>query len=134
MNVDRQSAPLASAHPMCGADHEIAQPDVFLDIGAQLVECSHPETPRVRDRISSLDRPRLVGGVGKVDQLCILGEHLEAKLDFAGIECGEGALGDFDVVGRRDAQILFRSSSFLPITIRWISEVPSPISNSGASR
>ena len=32
------------------------------------------------------------------------------------------------------AQILFRSSSFLPITIRWISEVPSPISRSGASR
>ena len=31
-------------------------------------------------------------------------------------------------------QILLRSSSFLPITIRWISEVPSPISSSGASR
>ena len=32
------------------------------------------------------------------------------------------------------AQILWRSSSFLPITMRWISEVPSPISRSGASR
>ncbi len=32
------------------------------------------------------------------------------------------------------AQILWRSSSFLPITMRWISEVPSPISSSGASR
>ena len=29
---------------------------------------------------------------------------------------------------------LFRSSSFLPITMRWISEVPSPIRSSGASR
>ena len=32
------------------------------------------------------------------------------------------------------AQILLRSSSFLPITMRWISEVPSPIRSSGASR
>ena len=31
-------------------------------------------------------------------------------------------------------QILLRSRSFLPITMRWISEVPSPISSSGASR
>ena len=31
-------------------------------------------------------------------------------------------------------QILLRSSSFLPITMRWISEVPSPMSSSGASR
>ena len=31
-------------------------------------------------------------------------------------------------------QILFRSSSFLPMTMRWISDVPSPISSSGASR
>ena len=31
-------------------------------------------------------------------------------------------------------QILCRCSSFLPITMRWISEVPSPISSSGASR
>lgn len=31
-------------------------------------------------------------------------------------------------------QILLRSSSFLPMTMRWISEVPSPISSSGASR
>jgi len=31
-------------------------------------------------------------------------------------------------------QILLRSSSFLPITIRWISEVPSPIRSRGASR
>jgi hypothetical protein len=29
---------------------------------------------------------------------------------------------------------LCRCSSFLPITMRWISEVPSPISSSGASR
>ena len=35
---------------------------------------------------------------------------------------------------QRDAQILFLSSTFLPITMRWISEVPSPISSSGASR
>ena len=32
------------------------------------------------------------------------------------------------------AQILWRCRSFLPITMRWISEVPSPISSSGASR
>ena len=32
------------------------------------------------------------------------------------------------------SQILFRSRSFFPITIRWISEVPSPITRSGASR
>src|ERR671915_1632864 len=31
-------------------------------------------------------------------------------------------------------QTLCRSSSFLPITMRWISDVPSPISSSGASR
>ena len=31
-------------------------------------------------------------------------------------------------------QILWRCSSFLPITMRWISDVPSPISSSGASR
>ena len=31
-------------------------------------------------------------------------------------------------------QILCRWSSFLPITMRWISEVPSPIRSSGASR
>ena len=31
-------------------------------------------------------------------------------------------------------QILFRSRSFFPITIFWISEVPSPITSSGASR
>ena len=36
--------------------------------------------------------------------------------------------------GRRGAQILWRCSSFLPMTMRWISEVPSPISSSGASR
>ena len=35
---------------------------------------------------------------------------------------------------RDPPQILLRSSSFLPITMRWISEVPSPISSSGASR
>ena len=36
---------------------------------------------------------------------------------------------------QRDAtQILFRSRSFLPISIRWISEVPSPIKSRGASR
>ena len=32
------------------------------------------------------------------------------------------------------AQILWRWRSFLPMTMRWISEVPSPISSSGASR
>jgi 5-methylcytosine-specific restriction endonuclease McrA len=32
------------------------------------------------------------------------------------------------------AQILLRSRIFLPITMRWISDVPSPISSSGASR
>ena len=32
------------------------------------------------------------------------------------------------------AQILWRCSSVLPITMRWISEVPSPISSNGASR
>src|SRR5205085_3189078 len=32
------------------------------------------------------------------------------------------------------AQILWRCSSFFPITMRWISEVPSPIRRSGASR
>ena len=35
---------------------------------------------------------------------------------------------------RYATQILFRSRSFLPITMRWISEVPSPINSSGASR
>src|SRR5205085_3783106 len=34
---------------------------------------------------------------------------------------------------RRD-QILWRSRSLRPITMRWISDVPSPISSSGASR
>ena len=38
------------------------------------------------------------------------------------------------VVARTDAQILWRWSSFLPMTMRWISEVPSPIRSSGASR
>jgi hypothetical protein len=32
------------------------------------------------------------------------------------------------------SHILFLSNSFFPITIRWISLVPSPISSSGASR
>ncbi len=35
---------------------------------------------------------------------------------------------------RLRTQILWRWSSFLPITMRWISEVPSPIRSSGASR
>jgi hypothetical protein len=30
-------------------------------------------------------------------------------------------------------QILVRSSNFLPITMRWILEVPSPINSSGIS-
>ncbi|MEA2318334.1 MAG: hypothetical protein QOD44_2523 [Solirubrobacteraceae bacterium] len=34
----------------------------------------------------------------------------------------------------RPAQALLRWSSLRPMTIRWISEVPSPISSSGASR
>jgi hypothetical protein len=42
-------------------------------------------------------------------------------------------LGD-QPLGIGGTQSLFRSSSFLPITMRWISEVPSPISSSGASR
>jgi hypothetical protein len=119
---------------MCGADHEIARIDVFLDIGAQLVESSLPETPRLRDRISSLDRPLLVRGVGEINQFGIRGEQLEGRFDLAGIERGDGALGNFDVAGRRCPQILLRSRTFLPMTIRWISEVPSPIKSSGASR
>ena len=39
-----------------------------------------------------------------------------------------------DAAAREVPQILFRSSSFFPMTMRWISEVPSPISSSGASR
>ena len=35
---------------------------------------------------------------------------------------------------RHAAQILWRWSSLRPMTMRWISEVPSPISSSGASR
>ena len=33
-----------------------------------------------------------------------------------------------------DIQILWRCKSLRPITMRWISEVPSPINSSGASR
>ena len=43
------------------------------------------------------------------------------------VSAGRGAQG-------AEAQILWRSSSLRPITIRWISDVPSPISSSGASR
>jgi hypothetical protein len=41
---------------------------------------------------------------------------------------------DLDPDPRRGPQILWRCSSFLPMTIRWISDVPSPMSSSGASR
>jgi hypothetical protein len=41
---------------------------------------------------------------------------------------------DLDPNPRREPQILWRCRSFLPMTIFWISDVPSPMSSSGASR
>ena len=46
----------------------------------------------------------------------------------------DAAVRTADQRDRLIAQILFLCSSFLPITMRWISEVPSPIKSSGASR
>ena len=46
----------------------------------------------------------------------------------------DAAVGAADERNRLIAQILFLCRSFLPMTMRWISDVPSPISSNGASR
>ena len=59
----------------------------------------------------------------------------DEKVVVAG-QLGRDLLAD-PAIGPRDQgdpQILFLSSTLRPITIFWISEVPSPISSSGASR
>ena len=80
-----------------------------------------------------LDRPDRLGlgdlagiaGAGEDQKVVILGELARDLLADASIRPAD----------KRDpAQILCLSRSFLPITIRWISEVPSPISSNGASR
>ena len=105
----------------------------------------HVEPSRIRP--DSLPRgidARLVGdvelkrpdrlGLGDLAGITRPGENEEAALlgELAGDLPPDPAIGAADQ--RDPAQILCLSRSFFPITIRWISEVPSPISRRGASR
>ncbi len=76
-------------------------------------------------------------GIDPADRaVCVLVAVEVLVLDRAEALGGEMVRGHRVYVSRAPAapQSLWRRSSVRPITIRWISEVPSPISSSGASR